>query len=267
MCQQGSITCVGVCRFPLSFGKKHSDSIVCEVVDVDLYDIVLGKPWLFDVGAIRRTQNNSYEFMWEKAKIILIPSPKPKEEAINMESSKLEAVGKGSLLEQYEPVVDTILERDISLIVPCQYEDPLAKNCEARPNFNGCSRDYIHLTELGFKISFCWIVQKHQFKSTIQGWHHLLGFSRFVIPMHNSTASYATEAPMQGQSSALYLTCLIRCKLETSFFAVGEPDTEHIWGWDNCFQDLLISWISITFGILLLGFYSFLLCLSCLGKF
>lgn len=75
---RGSITCVGVCRFPLSFGKKYSDSIVCEVVNMDLCDIVLGKPWLFDVGAIRRTQDYSYEFMWDKEKVILIPSPKPK---------------------------------------------------------------------------------------------------------------------------------------------------------------------------------------------
>lgn len=56
-----------------------------------------------------------------------------------MESSKFETVGKGSLLEQlverYEPVVDTMIRRNISLFIPCQYEDPLANIFEVRPKF------------------------------------------------------------------------------------------------------------------------------------
>ncbi|XP_026453229.1 uncharacterized protein LOC113353982 [Papaver somniferum] len=75
--KNGVTICVGVCRLPFSFGKYYSDTIICEVDDIVVGDIVLGRPWLSDVGAVRRGWENSYEFRWGRTKVILTPFPRP----------------------------------------------------------------------------------------------------------------------------------------------------------------------------------------------
>lgn len=61
---------------------------------MDICDVVLGRPWLFDVGAVWNNQENRHEFMWGKTKVILIPRPKPKEETENLEVSRFKTDGE-----------------------------------------------------------------------------------------------------------------------------------------------------------------------------
>jgi len=39
------------CRFTFSIGKHYSDSILCDVVEMDACYLILGRPWQFDIDA------------------------------------------------------------------------------------------------------------------------------------------------------------------------------------------------------------------------
>jgi hypothetical protein len=39
------------CRFTFSIGKHYSDSILCDVVEMDACHLILGRPWQFKVDA------------------------------------------------------------------------------------------------------------------------------------------------------------------------------------------------------------------------
>lgn len=111
----GVILRIGGCRFPLSFGK-YANSNFHEIVDMDICDVVLGRPWLFDVGAVRNNQENRCEFMWGKTKVILIPRPKPTEETENLEVSMFKADGERlpePLIELKETASVTMLRRSV----------------------------------------------------------------------------------------------------------------------------------------------------------
>lgn len=132
---------------------------------MDVCDIVLGRPWIFNVGAVRSSHENStYEFLWAKTRVILVPSPKPTEEAKPIEDENIcQTVEERSWAKQLTGVKDatgdTLLYRDasgdfkfvpnsqevtlsdhgglfvtavksmkmnVALSFPCSYEDPFA---------------------------------------------------------------------------------------------------------------------------------------------
>ena len=58
---------------PLSIGGTYKDQTVCDVLDIDVCHIFLGRPWQYNVQAIYRGSENTYEFQWMNKKIVLIP--------------------------------------------------------------------------------------------------------------------------------------------------------------------------------------------------
>lgn len=58
---------------PLSIGNHYKDQIICDVVDMDVCHILLGRPWQCDNQAIHQSRVNTYEFMWLGKKIVLLP--------------------------------------------------------------------------------------------------------------------------------------------------------------------------------------------------
>jgi hypothetical protein len=62
-----------VCRVPLSIGKNYQDEIVCDVVVMDACQILLGRPWQYDVDIGFKGKTNTYEFWWKGKHIFLKP--------------------------------------------------------------------------------------------------------------------------------------------------------------------------------------------------
>nr|XP_034910700.1 uncharacterized protein LOC118046045 [Populus alba] len=71
---EGAVDVVNeVCRVPLSIGKIYQDEIVCDVVVMDACQILLGRPWQYDVDINFKGRANTYEFWWKGKHIILKP--------------------------------------------------------------------------------------------------------------------------------------------------------------------------------------------------
>ncbi|KAK9133789.1 hypothetical protein Scep_013317 [Stephania cephalantha] len=63
------------CKVPLSIGKLYHDVILCDVVDMDVCHVVLGRPWQYDVKAVHKGDDNIYYFKWNSRRITLMPLP------------------------------------------------------------------------------------------------------------------------------------------------------------------------------------------------
>lgn len=61
------------CRIPFSIGRFYQDDILCDVVEMDACHLLLGRPWQFDVDALHKGRDNSYQFTWKGKKIALVP--------------------------------------------------------------------------------------------------------------------------------------------------------------------------------------------------
>jgi len=60
-------------NLPLSLGKYYRSNVLCDVVDMDASHVLLGRPWQFDVDATHKGRDNSYSFIWNKRRIIILP--------------------------------------------------------------------------------------------------------------------------------------------------------------------------------------------------
>lgn len=57
-----------------SIGPKYCDSVWCDVVPMDACHLLLGRPWQFDRSVIHDGRSNTYSFLFEGVKFVLIPS-------------------------------------------------------------------------------------------------------------------------------------------------------------------------------------------------
>ncbi|XP_020692653.1 uncharacterized protein LOC110106910 [Dendrobium catenatum] len=62
-----------MCRVTFSIGKSYVCEVLCDVLDMDICHLILGRPWQFDVGAIHDGHENTYNFEWKQRKIRLLP--------------------------------------------------------------------------------------------------------------------------------------------------------------------------------------------------
>jgi hypothetical protein len=65
------------CQVPFSMGTKYIDQVWCDVVDMTICHLLLGKPWQDDKAAIYDETKNTYSFMLGKTKLTLLQSPWP----------------------------------------------------------------------------------------------------------------------------------------------------------------------------------------------
>ena len=73
-------------------GKCYVDEVICDVVEMDAFYLILGRPWQYDVNVIHRCKDNVYAFFKNGRKIIFGPI----KEGSVPKTSKVE--GKPSLL-------------------------------------------------------------------------------------------------------------------------------------------------------------------------
>ncbi|XP_031375376.1 uncharacterized protein LOC116189794 [Punica granatum] len=57
-----------------SIGLKYKDVAWCDVVAMDACHLLLGRPWQYDRRVVHDGRTNSYSFMFENVKIVLVPS-------------------------------------------------------------------------------------------------------------------------------------------------------------------------------------------------
>jgi hypothetical protein len=55
-------------------GTKYIDQVWCDVVDMTMCHLLLGKPWQDDKAAIYDETKNTYSFMLGKTKLTLLQS-------------------------------------------------------------------------------------------------------------------------------------------------------------------------------------------------
>lgn len=61
------------CNFPFSVGKHYSNSILCDVVEMDAFHIILGRPWQFELDVQYKGRDNVHIIFWDGQKIIFRP--------------------------------------------------------------------------------------------------------------------------------------------------------------------------------------------------
>lgn len=74
--KKGETTVKEICTVPLSIGNLYQDQIVCDVLDMDVCHLFLGRPWLYGNKTLHNGRENTYEFSWMGKKVILLPLSK-----------------------------------------------------------------------------------------------------------------------------------------------------------------------------------------------
>ncbi|KAL5797091.1 hypothetical protein ACOSQ2_001911 [Xanthoceras sorbifolium] len=80
------------CRVSFSVGELYRDEVLCDVIDMDACDFLLGRPWAVDLNATFNGRNNTYTFYKDNRKVVLAPmkfeddppSSKPQEDDRNV---------------------------------------------------------------------------------------------------------------------------------------------------------------------------------------
>ncbi|KAI0498570.1 hypothetical protein KFK09_019458 [Dendrobium nobile] len=61
-----------MCQINFSIGKHYTCEVLCDVLDMDVCHVILGRPWQFDVGAIYDGKANTYSLEWKGKRLRLL---------------------------------------------------------------------------------------------------------------------------------------------------------------------------------------------------
>ncbi|TYK19586.1 uncharacterized protein E5676_scaffold1274G00330 [Cucumis melo var. makuwa] len=147
-----------VCSVSLSIGGTYKDQIGCDVLDMDVCHILLGRPWQYDIQAIHKGRENTYEFQWMNKEIVLMPQSKKNEEGLNqnkVESHLFITVGGNVFLEIKEYDILGLVIADpyttkISSLIPLKVQDLLSQfqPIMEEPSELPLLRDFQHIIHL-----------------------------------------------------------------------------------------------------------------------
>jgi hypothetical protein len=104
------------CQVPFSIGGKYVDRVWCDVVDMTMCHLLLGKSWQDDKAAVYDETKNTYSFMLGKTKLTLLQSPWPKPQP---------SQGDGQTIVAKQEL--TSKEGDINGVVPGPIKKPLKR--------------------------------------------------------------------------------------------------------------------------------------------
>lgn len=77
-----------LCKVSFSIGKAFSCEVLCNVIEMVVCHVILGRPWRFDMGVWYDGRANTYTLEWKNEMIILLPSSRPKTVASDDNTSK-----------------------------------------------------------------------------------------------------------------------------------------------------------------------------------
>lgn len=96
-----------LCKVSVSIGKRYSDTVTCDVVDMDATHILLSRPWQYNVNATHHGKLNTYVFQGEGRKIALLPLPP--------ESSCKKTINVDFLLQQKPDFMEELKNQEMGL--------------------------------------------------------------------------------------------------------------------------------------------------------
>jgi hypothetical protein len=104
------------CQVPFSIGGKYVDRVWCDVVDMTMCHLLLGKSWQDDKATVYDETKNTYNFMLGKTKLTLLQSPWPKPQPSQRDGQTV--VAKQELTNK---------ESDINGVLPGLINKPLKR--------------------------------------------------------------------------------------------------------------------------------------------
>ncbi|CAJ2652834.1 unnamed protein product [Trifolium pratense] len=105
------------CKVPISIGKHYREKVLCDVLDMDVYHVLLGRPWQFDNDITYRGRDNVMMFTWGTHKIVMAP-------VLHFEKNQREKKSSFLLMTQSEEE----LNKDVKEVVKDKLEDTGQKN-------------------------------------------------------------------------------------------------------------------------------------------
>ncbi|GKE02833.1 transposon ty3-I gag-pol polyprotein, partial [Tanacetum coccineum] len=100
-----------ICKVPLAIGKHYNELVTCDVIDIEVCHVLLGRPWQHDMDATHKGKSNMYLFRWSGKTIAMLSlsviSPKTKLE--NKTLATLVASPKEFQVERKEMRVSYVL--------------------------------------------------------------------------------------------------------------------------------------------------------------
>ncbi|XP_020695767.2 uncharacterized protein LOC110109168 [Dendrobium catenatum] len=96
------IAVIDMCKVSFSIGRHYASEILCDVVDMDVCHLILGRPWLFDVGAIYDCRANTYTFDWKGKRLRLLPRSPDQEANTSNAKTALFVVTREALLNAWK---------------------------------------------------------------------------------------------------------------------------------------------------------------------
>ncbi|XP_020697731.1 uncharacterized protein LOC110110544 [Dendrobium catenatum] len=67
------VTVTEMCRVTFSIGKHYVCEVLCDIIEMDICHLILGRPWQYDMGAIYDCRQNVYTVDWKGKKLRLCP--------------------------------------------------------------------------------------------------------------------------------------------------------------------------------------------------
>ena len=71
--QGGEVTVSKCALISFSIGAKYRDDVWCDVIAMDACHLLLGQPWQFDRDVTHNGKTNTYSFIFNGMKIVLVP--------------------------------------------------------------------------------------------------------------------------------------------------------------------------------------------------
>ncbi|KAI0529675.1 hypothetical protein KFK09_002229 [Dendrobium nobile] len=115
-----------MCRIQFSIGKYYSCEVVCDVVDMDVCHLILGRPWQFDVGAMYDGRANTYLLEWKGKRLRLLPHSPVSGAPVSTAPPALHFVSGNVLLSavQEDSLLFALVFRDAAPVTDCNVKLP-----------------------------------------------------------------------------------------------------------------------------------------------
>ncbi|XP_020700281.1 uncharacterized protein LOC110112409 [Dendrobium catenatum] len=91
-----------LCKVSFSIGKHYASEVLCDVLDMDVCHISLGRPWQYDVGAFYDCRANTYSFDWKGHRLRLIPNQSGQESNASKSKTALHSSSTTAMLNAWK---------------------------------------------------------------------------------------------------------------------------------------------------------------------
>lgn len=127
----GEVTIQSACTIPLSIGNQYKDQVVCDVLEMDACHVLLGRPWQFDLQAIHKGCENTYEFNRMGKNIVLLPSnveTKGKRDTQGSSKQLFPLISGKTILKKDDSIVWALVVKGASPLQPTPANHPAVMN-------------------------------------------------------------------------------------------------------------------------------------------